>query len=119
MSPWSPTLSLPLALFLFLAAGSLALNGAGNQLGRSIKKIKNGPVSNVVDGCLEHLPWTEVQPSLQRFTNSIQTTETMFIWLIIRLIQLVFSAGTIFSLIKNHPTVFFSRLIIPAERARI
>jgi hypothetical protein len=34
------------------------------------------------------------------------TTKGMFIWLIIRLIRLVFSAGT----------VFFSRLIIPAER---
>jgi hypothetical protein len=40
----------------------------------------------------------------------------LFIWLIIRLIQLVFSAETVFFSQKNQPTVFFSRLIIPAER---
>jgi hypothetical protein len=40
----------------------------------------------------------------------------LFIWLIIRLIQLVFSAGTVFFSQKNQPTVFFSRLIISAER---
>jgi hypothetical protein len=34
--------------------------------------------------------------------------KALFIWFIIRLIQLVFS--------KNQPTVFFSRLIILAER---
>ena len=32
----------------------------------------------MVDIGLEHLPWTEVQPSLQRFTDSIQTTESEF-----------------------------------------
>jgi hypothetical protein len=31
----------------------------------------------------------------------------LFIWLIIRLIQLVFSAGTVFFSQKNQPTVFF------------
>jgi hypothetical protein len=40
----------------------------------------------------------------------------LFIWLIIRLIQLVFQPEQYFSLTKNQPTVFFSRLIIPAER---
>jgi hypothetical protein len=112
------TLPAPGALFIS-CSWQPGTKWSRESIGQINKKIKNGPVSNVVDGCLEHLPWTEVQPSLQRFTDSIQTTETMFIWLIIRLIQLVFSAGTIFSLIKNHPTVFFSRLIIPAERARI
>jgi hypothetical protein len=44
-------------------------------------------------------------------------TKALFIWLIIRLIQLVFSAGIVFfSQKKNQPTVFFSWLIIPAER---
>jgi hypothetical protein len=42
----------------------------------------------------------------------------LFIWLIIRLIQLVFSAGTVFFSQKNQPIVFFSRLIIPAERGQ-
>jgi hypothetical protein len=36
----------------------------------------------------------------------------LFIWLIIRLIQ----PEQYFSLTKNQPTVFFSRLIIPAEQ---
>jgi len=40
----------------------------------------------------------------------------LFIWLIIRLIQLVFSAGTVFFSQKNQLTMFFSRLISPAER---
>jgi hypothetical protein len=44
------------------------------------------------------------------------TTKARFIWLIIRLIQLVFSAGIIFFFQKNQPTVFFSRFIISAER---
>jgi hypothetical protein len=43
-------------------------------------------------------------------------TPAVFIWLIIRLIQLIFSAGTIFFSKKNQPTVFFSRLIIPTEQ---
>jgi hypothetical protein len=42
----------------------------------------------------------------------------LFIWLIIRLIRLVFQPEQYFSLIKNQPTVFFSRLIIPAERGQ-
>jgi hypothetical protein len=43
-------------------------------------------------------------------------TMALFIWLTIRLIQLVFSTETVFFSQKNQPTVFFSRLIIPAER---
>jgi hypothetical protein len=43
----------------------------------------------------------------------------LFIQLIIRLFQLVFSAGTVFFfLTTNQPTVFFSRLISTAERGR-
>jgi hypothetical protein len=38
-------------------------------------------------------------------------TKAMFIWLIIRLIRLVYSVGTVFFSQKNQPTVFFSRLI--------
>jgi hypothetical protein len=47
----------------------------------------------------------------------LDITKALFIWLIIRLIQLVFfQPEQYFSLTKNQPTVFFSRLIISAER---
>jgi hypothetical protein len=54
------------------------------------------------------------------FWNSIFLnclTEALFIRLIIRLFQLVFSARTVFfSLTTNQPIMFFSRLISTAER---
>jgi hypothetical protein len=49
-------------------------------------------------------------------TWMVFVTSALFIWLIIRLIQLVFLAGTIFfSHKKISQQCFFSRLIIPAE----
>jgi hypothetical protein len=47
-----------------------------------------------------------------------KSANNIFSWFIIRLIQLVFSARTVFFFIKNQPTVFFSRLIISTERSR-
>jgi hypothetical protein len=43
----------------------------------------------------------------------------LFIRLIIRIFQLVFSAGTVFSLTTNQSTVFSSRLISTVERAHL
>lgn len=71
------TLPAPGALFIS-CSWQPGTKWSRESIGQINKKIKNGPVSNVVDGCLEHLPWTEVQPSLQRFTDSIQTTESEF-----------------------------------------
>jgi hypothetical protein len=64
---------------------------------------------------LMHSSYSWILSSLS-FLTFPTIPKALFIWLIIRLIQLVFSAGTVFFSQKNQPTVFFSRLIIPAER---
>jgi hypothetical protein len=72
-------------------------------------------------GCVLRLVWFSPLGFLHLIPQAyvwIQFSVSMalFTWLIIRLIQFFFQPEQYFSLTKNQPTVFFSRLIIPAER---